>query len=384
MNENIGIYIHIPFCISKCYYCDFVSFQNMDNYIEEYVNALCIEILQNSEILSQYNISSIYFGGGTPSYIDSKYIAQIMDTLKMFLDVKQLNDIEVTIEVNPNSADYNKLVSYKECGINRVSIGLQSTNDLVLKNIGRKHKFEDFLNTLSDCKKAGISNISVDLIYPLPYLTKDIFKDGVEKIASLSNEFNINHISIYNLEIHENTKLDFLLKEGFVSLVDEDEEYEMKQILESTLEKSGYIKYEISNFAKEGFESKHNINYWKQGQYLGFGVAASSFFGGTRYTNTKELSKYIFSIKTGGNILIEKESLDKLDLMKEYVILNLRLKDGVNFNKFKQKFAENIMNLFGTEIKDLEAKGLLTKTNENIFLNKRGTEVANIVWEKFI
>jgi oxygen-independent coproporphyrinogen-3 oxidase len=356
----------------------------MDNYIDEYINALCFEILQNSEILSQYNISSIYFGGGTPSYIESKYIVQIMDTLKMFLDDEKLNDIEVTIEVNPNSANYDKLVSYKECGINRVSIGLQSTNDLVLKNIGRKHKFEDFLNTLSNCKKAKISNISVDLIYPLPYLTKDILKDSVEKIASLSDEFNIQHVSIYNLEVHENTKLDFLLKEGFVSLVDEDEEYEMKQILENTLEKNGFFKYEISNFAKEGFESKHNMNYWKQGEYLGFGVAASSFFGGTRYTNTKEINKYISSINNGNNILIEKESLDKLDLMKEYVILNLRLKDGVNLAKFKKKFDEDLMKLFGTEVKDLEINALITKTSENIFLNKRGTEVANIVWEKFI
>ncbi len=388
MNKDIGIYIHIPFCTSKCYYCDFTSFvcKNETN-IENYINAVCNEILQNAEILSEYNISTIYFGGGTPSYIDSKYIEKILDTLRLFsVNVEDIKSSlkEITIEVNPNSITEEKLKSYKKSGINRISIGLQSLNDTVLKTIGRKHTYSDFLEVLELCKKVGIYNISVDLIYPLPGLTLDEFKRNIEKLMSISEEYNIKHISIYNLEIHENTKLEFLINEKFVEMVDEDTEYLMKEFLEDTLLKNGYNKYEISNFSKDGFESKHNLNYWNQGEYLGFGVSASSFFSGTRYTNTNNFDKYIYNINENKSNIIESEALDKLALMKEYVILRLRLKDGVNKEKFIKRFNTDIYDIFGIELNELLEKRLIKQENNNIFLTKRGTEVANLVWEKFI
>ncbi len=202
MNKEIGIYIHIPFCVSKCYYCDFVSYTNENNMIESYINALCKEILDNADILSEYKIKSIYFGGGTPSFIDSKYIVKIMDILSMF----SINDIETTIEINPNSITLEKLSAYASCGINRLSIGLQSTFDDILKKIGRAHKYCDFLDTLRLAKKVGFTNISIDLIYPLPELTLERFKESVNTVMSLKDEYNIKHISVYNLEIHENTK----------------------------------------------------------------------------------------------------------------------------------------------------------------------------------
>ena len=331
MNEEIAVYIHIPFCQSKCYYCDFTSYVNYDLKIEEYIDALILEILQNSEILSTRKIKSIYFGGGTPSYIDPKYIERILDVLRMFLS----EDVEITIEANPNSLTFEKVEIYKRSGINRISIGLQSTYDEILKSIGRKHTYSDFLKALEDCKNGGIKNISLDLIYPLPYLTLDKFSVTLDKVINLSKNYDIKHISIYNLEIHENTKLEFLLKEGFYNLVSEDEEYEMKCMLEDKLQNAFFYKYEISNFAKKGYESKHNLTYWYQQEYLGFGVAAASFFCGTRYKNTNNIDEYINGINNGNNILIEKEELNKLDLEKEYIILNLRIIDGIKISKFR-------------------------------------------------
>ncbi len=211
MNKKIGIYIHIPFCKSKCYYCDFVSYTNKEDYIEKYIDALLKEILEKADILSEYEISTIYFGGGTPSSIDSKYITKIMETLKLFSNKFD----EVTIEINPNSITKDKLLDYKNAGINRLSIGLQSTHNEILKKIGRTHTCNDFLNTLNLAKEANFTNISVDLIYPLPELTLSMFEDTLKFIVSLSDEYNIKHISVYNLEIHEDTKLAFLLKERF-------------------------------------------------------------------------------------------------------------------------------------------------------------------------
>lgn len=383
MNGEIGIYIHIPFCLSKCFYCDFASYSKKEDKIELYVNALCNEIIQNAEILSEYTITTIYIGGGTPSYIDGKYIKQIMDTLNMFIDKEKVQ--EVTIELNPNSVTKEKLETYKNCGINRLSIGLQSTHNDVLKKIGRVHKFEDFKSVLELVNNVGFNNISLDLIYPLPDLSLEAFKESVDYAVSLKDK-NIKHISIYNLEIHEGSKLDFILKEGYVSLVDEDTEYEMYKYLTKKFEESGYERYEISNYALSGFESKHNLKYWNQEQYLGFGSNASSFFGGVRSANVKEIDEYIEKINNNCTVKDDNsyEDLDKEALQKEYVMLALRKIDGVNKNKFKTRYKEDIHDVFAKEIVELKKYNLLVENDTNIYLSQRGLEVANIVWERFI
>ena len=382
MKKEIGIYIHIPFCCSRCYYCDFVSYTNQDdNIIEKYIDALCNEILQNAEILSQYRISTIYFGGGTPSYID-KYIVKIMDILKLFQSDYEFD--EVTIEVNPNSMTMEKALDYKKCGINRISIGLQSTHDKILKNIGRIHKFDDFIETINIIKNVGIKNVSVDLIYPLPNLTVSLLNNSLDYIINISDKYNINHISVYNLEIHEDSKLAFLLNEGFLDIPNEDEEYEMKKLIDNKLTANKFYKYEISNYSKLGFESKHNLIYWNQGIYLGFGVSAASFFAGTRYRNTNDFSEYIDMSNNNCFKHFDKEDLDKLDLMKEYIILKLRLVEGINISEFKKKFEVDIFSLFDKEISDLLKHELLILKDNHIFLSKRGMEIANVVWEKFI
>lgn len=392
MRQNIGIYIHIPFCISKCYYCNFISYTNKEKLIEKYIDAVCLEILQNAEILSEYNISTIYFGGGTPSYIDAKYIKKIMDTLSLFK--KEDDFLEVTIEVNPNSITLEKLILYKNFGINRISIGVQSTHDDILKAIGRKHKLVDVTNTLKYCKEAGFNNISIDLIYPLPNLNFEKFSNTLDYIINIKDEYNIKHISVYNLEVHEGSKLGFLLNEGYLELVDEDTEYQMKELLEEKLEKNGFNKYEISNFSITGFESKHNTSYWNQEMYLGFGVCSSSFFSNTRYKNTDDIEKYIEYINSNISPVESRESLDLLELMKEYIILKLRLTKGFSTLEFK-KFGKDIFDIFGNELKELSENGLIKIEKDdnkiitdtdcyNISLTKRGSEIANIVWEKFI
>ena len=383
MRENIGIYIHIPFCKKKCFYCDFVSYENKENLIQEYIDAVCLEILQNAEILSEYNISTIYFGGGTPSLIKAEYIEKILKTLKLFVtDEKEIK--EITIEINPNSASLDKLEKYYNLGINRLSIGLQSTHDKILRNIGRLHTFNDFKEALKNANAVGFKNISVDLIYPLPGLNLSGFKETLNSVIKLKDEFNIKHISVYNLEVHENTRLDFLLKEGFVSLCNEDEEYKMREELNKRLQDNGFVKYEISNYAYPGFESKHNLCYWNQEKYIGFGVNASSFFNLKRYRNTSNIDKYIDGIKNNKNIVVETEELDKLSLMKEYIILKLRLSKGVEISEFKQKFGTDIFDIFNTEFNSLKKDNLVNITSKNIFLTSRGEEVANIVWEMFV
>ena len=383
MRENIGIYIHIPFCKKKCFYCDFVSYENKENLIQEYIDAVCLEILQNAEILSEYNISTIYFGGGTPSLIKVEYIEKILNTLKLFVtDEKEIK--EITIEINPNSASLDKLKKYYNLGINRLSIGLQSTHDKILRNIGRLHTFNDFKEVLKNANAVGFKNISVDLIYPLPGLNLSGFKETLNSVIKLKDEFNIKHISVYNLEVHENTRLDFLLKEGFVSLCNEDEEYKMREELNKRLQDNGFVKYEISNYAYPGFESKHNLCYWNQEKYIGFGVNASSFFNLKRYRNTSNIDKYIDGIKNNKNIVVETEELDKLSLMKEYIILKLRLSKGVEISEFKQKFGTDIFDIFNTEFNSLKKDNLVNITSKNISLTSRGEEVANIVWEMFV
>lgn len=383
MRENIGIYIHIPFCKKKCFYCDFVSYENKENLIQEYIDAVCLEILQNAEILSEYNISTIYFGGGTPSLIKVEYIEKILNTLKLFVtNEKEIK--EITIEVNPNSASLDKLEKYYNLGINRLSIGLQSTHDKILRNIGRLHTFNDFKEVLKNANAVGFKNISVDLIYPLPGLNLSGFKETLNSVIKLKDEFNIKHISVYNLEVHENTRLDFLLKEGFVSLCNEDEEYKMREELNKRLQDNGFVKYEISNYAYPGFESKHNLCYWNQEKYIGFGVNASSFFNLKRYRNTSNIDKYINGIKNNKNIVVETEELDKLSLMKEYIILKLRLSKGVEISEFKQKFGTDIFDIFNTEFNSLTKDNLVNITSKNISLTNRGEEVANIVWEMFV
>ena len=386
--EEMGIYIHIPFCKQKCYYCDFISYSKKDCLIESYIKALCQEIkyglieLKNSK--TNYKITTVYIGGGTPSYIESRYIKDILNiiyketkTLKIELD-----NPEVTIEVNPGTITESKLRDYKNIGINRISIGLQTANNKLLKQIGRIHDFEQFIETFNLAKKVGIKNINVDLMLGLPNQTIQDLKDSLEKVLQLNPE----HISLYSLILEENTPLYNMINKKELQLPNENIERNMYWYVKDTLELNGYNHYEISNFAKKGYISKHNVNCWKQKQYRSFGTAAHSYVNNVRFSNIENLEQYIKNIENGNfkkNIMIhEKQKL--IDIKKEFMLLGLRMIDGISIQEFKTKFQENPIYNFKNELQKLNDKQLIEVDGDRIKLTNKGLDLANIVWEEFV
>ena len=381
MEKEIGIYIHIPFCVKKCYYCDFVSYSGCENKINEYINALICEI--DTYNLENFDVTTIYIGGGTPSCIDSKYIVKILEHLKNKLgdNITRWKDIEITIEANPGTLTKGKLEDYKNVGINRISIGLQSTNNAILKQIGRIHTFEQFLESYKLVKDVGFPNINIDLMIGLPNQTIEDLKESLQEVIKLEP----THISVYSLIIEEGTKLESMIEKNEVLLPSEDTERNMYWYVKDTLELNGYLHYEISNFAKRGKESKHNLNCWEQKEYIGVGLAAHSYLDCVRYSNVTNLDKYIENIKNNNKdryIIQEKQTLS--DKKREYMLLGLRKIDGVNISSFKQRYGENPIYLFRNELEKLINEDLLIIDGDKIKLTNKGLDFANIVWEEFV
>lgn len=380
--EELGIYIHIPFCKQKCYYCDFISYCKNDELIEKYITCLIKEINNFKEkYKDKYDITTIYIGGGTPSYIEEKYIKLILDTINN--KIQNLKDIkEITIEVNPGTVTKEKLKQYKLSGINRLSIGLQSTSNKLLKDIGRIHTFEQFLETYNLARELNFNNINVDLMIGLPNQTIKDLGQAINKIIDLNPE----HISVYSLILEENTTLYNLVQQGKINLMSEELERNMYWYVKDKLELNGYNHYEISNFAKGTYESKHNLNCWEQKQYIGFGTAAHSYIENKRFSNTENLEKYIDNIENENmkeNYEIhEVQSID--DKKKEYMLLGLRKIEGVDIQKFKNKFGDNPLYLFRNELNKLVNEELLEIDGNYIKLTNKGLDLANIVWEEFV
>lgn len=380
--KNLGIYVHIPFCKKKCRYCDFVSYSNKENCIDNYVSALIKEIQNRyeKEEIKDYSVDTIYIGGGTPSLINEEYIKNIIETIRENFNV--LQKCEITIEVNPGSATKEKLTKYKEIGINRLSIGMQSTEDKILKEIGRIHTYDEFLTTYKTARKVGFKNINVDLMLGLPNQTIEILEGSINKVIKLKPE----HISVYSLILEDNTPLKIDYDNNKIQLPSEDVEREMYWKVKEILEKNNYKHYEISNFAKEGYESKHNMNCWNQNDYLGFGLASHSYFKAKRYCNIDNLEKYIKNIEEN-NIEKNMEILEiqnEEDMKKEFMLLGLRKIDGVNIQEFKKRFIENPIFKFHNELEKLSKEGLIEVDLDRIKLTSKGLDLANIVWEEFV
>ena len=377
--KKIGVYIHIPFCKQKCYYCDFISFAKKEEIQERYIKALKKEIEDFIQKNQNIELSTIYIGGGTPSYIDSKYIENILEALK---SKSIVNKTEITIEINPGTVNKEKLEHYKKVGINRLSIGLQSTSNRLLKQIGRIHKFEDFLNTYNLAKNIGFNNINVDLMIGLPNQNISDIKKSLEEVTSLDP----THISVYSLIVEENTPIDKMIEKGELKLPDEEEERNMYWYVKNFLELHGYKHYEISNFAKIGYESKHNLDCWKKKEYAGFGLAAHSYINKIRYSNIEDLEKYIKNCEEGrfneNKIIHEKQN--NFAQEQEYMLLGLRKIDGVSIQNFKNKFGENPIFVFRNELNKLVEEELLKVNKDNIVLTNRGLDLANLVWEEFV
>ena len=375
-NNEIGVYVHIPFCKKKCDYCDFISYCNKDNLIDDYVQAVKAEI-QTQNIKPE--ITTIYIGGGTPSYIDSKYIIEILEKIK---EKNVSSNAEITIEVNPGTVTKEKLEDYIKSGINRISIGLQTTNDELLKQIGRIHNFTQFLETYKLAKKVGFKNINVDLMLGLPNQRIKDLKESLEQIIKLKPK----HISVYSLIVEDGTPIANKIEKGEMQLPDEELERNMYWFVKNTLELNGFIHYEISNFTKKGYESKHNLNCWNQKEYIGIGASAHSYRDITRYSNTENIEEYIENVNNGNfnrnKIIHEVQKED--DAKKEFMLLGLRKIKGVDINQFKNKFGDNPIYLFRNELKKLTDERLLIIDNNNIRLTNKGLDLANLVWEEFI
>ena len=374
--KELGIYVHIPFCKQKCSYCDFISYCDKNDLIEKYIKALKQEIKNSS--VNEYEISTIYIGGGTPSYIESKYISEILKTIKQKYNISR--NVEITIEVNPGTATKEKLRDYVEAGINRISIGLQSCNNNLLKMIGRIHTYEEFLSTYKLAREVGFKNINVDLMIGLPNQTLDDVKKSLEEISKLNPE----HISVYSLIVEEGTPIEKKIADEQLKLPNEELEREEYWEVKKSLESLGYKHYEISNFAKTGYESKHNLNCWEQKEYLGFGAAAHSYMKKTRYSNTENIEKYINQEMQSKQLHIVHEVQKEEEQKKEYMLLGLRKIDGVQISSFKNKFGCNPIMEFKNELNKLTQEGLIKIDLDQIKLTEKGIDLANIVWEEFI
>lgn len=370
-NKEIGVYVHIPFCKRKCYYCDFISFCEKDELQEKYINTVIQEIEDFFNLNKNVKIKTIYIGGGTPSFIDGKYIEKIMNTFN------KEGVVEATIEVNPGSASLEKLKKYKECGINRLSIGLQSTEDRLLKKIGRIHNYNDFLATYNLAREVGFDNINVDLMIGLPGQTIEDVKSSLNKVINL----NPSHISVYSLIVEENTIIYNLIEQNKIVLPDEELERNMYWYVKNYLELGGYEHYEISNFAKNGKKSLHNLDCWNQKEYVGFGVSAHSYLNRKRFCNIGVLEEYIKDFKNTKEV---QEVQSFYETKQEYMLLGLRKIKGVCISDFKNKFGENPIFLFKNELNKLIEEGLLEITTNNIKLTNKGLNFANLVWEEFV
>ena len=373
--KELGIYVHIPFCKRKCAYCDFISFSGKARLIEKYVEALKREINEYKISKEDYVVKTIYFGGGTPSFIESKYTVEILEAIKEKFNISK--NAEITIEINPGTVTEEKLKDYYEVGINRISIGLQSTNSQLLKLVGRIHSYSSFLEGYNLAKKIGFKNINVDLMIGLPVQTlKDVQKD-VSRIIELDPE----HISVYSLIVEEGTRIEEKIKNKELYLPSEKLERKMYWEVKKKLEEAGYIHYEISNFAKTGYESKHNLSCWNQEEYLGFGLAAHSYFNNVRYSNTDDFEEY-FDWPENSKIIHERQTDE--DRQKEFMLLGLRKIEGVAISDFKNKFIENPIYLYRETLNKLVTQGLIEVDIDSIKLTNRGIDLANLVWEEFV
>lgn len=363
MKKKLGVYIHIPFCKNICSYCDFCKVFYNEKWARKYFKALALEI---KDLYMGEEIDTIYIGGGTPSSLSSKEIRILFKILEM-LNIKDLK--EVTFECNLNDLGEELLKTLKEVGVTRLSIGIESFNNEKLKFMGRNHSFVGAKQKIALARQFGFNNINLDLIYGFFFENKKILKDDLKKIIKLNPE----HISTYSLMIENNT----LLKKKSIETISEDEEVELYKYICKYLKKHGFNHYEVSNFAKKGYESVHNLKYWHNKEYYGFGLSASGYVDKIRYTNTKSLTKYL-----NGDFESKKNILTEKDIRDNYVMLMLRLLKGINLKEFKEEFKVNMEDVY--PIKPLLKNKELILKKGNIFINPDKLYVMNEILIKMI
>ena len=366
-------YVHIPFCTQICYYCDFskvfIKNQPVDSYLEH-----LLEEFQSYDI---QKLRTLYIGGGTPTALSASQLEVLLNGLTKNLDLSALE--ELTIEANPGDLDADKIAVLKNSAVNRVSLGVQTFDDKMLKKIGRSHLEKDIYENIDRLKLAGFDNISIDLIYALPGQTMEQVKDNVAKAIGL----DIPHMSLYSLILENHTVFMNRMRRGKLPLPKEELEAEMFEYIIAELEKSGFEHYEISNFSKPGFESRHNLMYWDNAEYYGIGAGASGYVNGVRYKNHGPIRHYLTAVEEG-NARITEEHLIQKEQMEEEMFLGLRKKSGVSMTRFEEKFGRSFDGLYGEIVKDLVQQGLMQIEGDRVRMTKRGLFLGDTVAERFI
>ena len=367
------LYIHIPFCIRKCDYCDFLSGPSDPGKRAAYVQALLKEIQAVKEGRGR-SVSSIFIGGGTPSVLDERLLGDILREIRNRFKMEE--DAEITIEVNPGTANIGKLQAYREMGINRLSIGLQSPEDRELKILGRIHNYGQFLETYQEARTVGFDNINIDLMNAIPDQTYEGWVKNLRTVAELEPE----HISAYSLIVEEGTP--FAARK--LNLPDEDTEYNMYEATAQILKEYGFEQYEISNYARKGRECRHNVGYWTRQDYLGFGLGASSLYGKERFANTADMKKYLENSKNPEKIREKEPFLTREDEMAEFMFLGLRMTKGISKADFQRCFGCTIESVYGEVLEKYESMELLLEKDGRIFLSREGIHVSNSIMAEFL
>ncbi len=380
--NNLSLYVHIPFCVKKCDYCDFLSMPAEDSLKDRYMSALLHEIKSEASAYQDCEVGTIFIGGGTPSVLSEEWMERLLLTLKKQFCIQQ--DAEISLEVNPGTVTLQKMETYVGIGINRLSIGMQSADNETLRKLGRIHTFEQFLECFNMAGNAGFQNINVDVMSALPGQSLESYCQGLETLMALRQK--PKHISAYSLILEEGTPFYERYVTGTVSekeyrLPDEDTEREMYEATEEILKKYGYYRYEISNYALPGYECRHNKRYWTRDAYAGFGLGAASLIANRRTKNSSDMKAYLES-----DGLAEKEEdilLSVREQMEEFMFLGLRLMRGIRREDFQKAFKTELETVYGKEILSLKRQGLLQE-DETLRLTKRGIDVSNFVFEKFL
>ena len=369
----LELYVHIPFCVRKCQYCDFLSGPSDEETKDRYIEALLKEI-RAAEHTEGYEIVSVFIGGGTPSALKAEAIASIMRTLQEQFFFCE--DAEVTIEANPGTVDLEKLTIYRNVGINRLSLGLQSTDAEELKLLGRIHSYEEFLKSYEWAREAGFSNINIDLMFAIPGQTGEAWRQHLYQVAELNPE----HISAYSLIIEEGTPF----AEQNLDLPDEDTEYQMYEDTAEILERYGYRQYEISNYAKQGYMCRHNAGYWQRLEYLGFGLGASSLYGGMRFSNTHQMQEYLKESRNPDQIRKDVTVLSRNEQIEEFMFLGLRMTEGISEKKFEENFNVRLRDIYGDILQKYEETGFMEHIETKWRLTRKGIHVSNHILADFL
>lgn len=374
--KDLSLYFHIPFCKLKCNYCDFNSYGNKEDIQEEYILCLIKEFKKRLELINKYNINTVFIGGGTPTYLNSYCLEMLLSSIKKNISTQ----IEFTCEANPGTLDIEKLNILKRYGVNRLSIGLQSFDDDILKFLGRIHTSYEFTKNYFAAREVGFNNINIDLIFSIPGQSNESFINTIKEVVELKPE----HISCYSLIIEEGTKFYNMVKNNTIKEVDDNTDREMYYSAVDLFGKYNYKQYEISNFAKTGFECMHNITYWSCREYIGIGAGAHSYIDNLRFSNEKIPEKYMSEIKLDKLPIATEEILSLDDKISEFMFMGLRMIKGIDIKEFKYRFNIDVTELYKKQIKKLIEQKLIIVDDKRIYLTKKGIDLSNIVFLEFL